>query len=187
MKRLAYLAAMVVVALPLGRAAVAQQMDQRKIIAVRPAIPEATKRWMEQEKKDAELRRRQQERERFNQALFGWMKKRPSRPAAAGNTAAGQPSGRSFWDIFNPARWGKPRPAPDANQQLLQNSLRQNQLPGQNRAPAWNQQGGTQPLTGGQPGGDQPPGWNQPGPGQGQPPFGQMPPPNVPAPASQPG
>ena len=166
MNRLTYLAATVTLALTAGCAAPANQpLDQNTIISVRPAYPDGAKAFVNQQNKLQQDRRKK--------PLFGnWFAKKPSQPAGYECQTPAPPakasSGKTFWDIFNPAKWGKNTQKTDTNQQQLQKT--QQLQPGRTRQ-----------------GGPEAPAWNQSAPGQAQPAYEQMPPPNITAPTSRPG
>jgi hypothetical protein len=151
----------------IGNILAARPAEQGRIISVRPAIPDGAKAFVEQQRK--------LEQERNKKPLFGhWFQKKSTQPQGYGYQAvppAKKPSsGKSFWDIFNPKKWGKPKPQPAANpydgpQAPQMQHLQQSQ----------------------QPSGGQSPAWNQPAVGQGQPAVEQASPPNVAAPTTQPG
>lgn len=142
-------------------------VDQDTIISVKPAIPEAVKRAMEQEQKQAKASRGGWfQKKPPPQGGYAYVPPPPARQSVWGGWFQRKPapakpsSGKSVWDIFNPAKWGKGKQqTPDAGQQQLQNQIQQQKLPA-----TWNQQGGAQPAT-----------------------PGQMPPPNITSPTSQPG
>jgi hypothetical protein len=157
--------------LPMARAVAADQpLDQSKIISVRPAVPDGAKAFVNQQNK--------LEQDRRKKPLFGnWFAKKPSQPAGYEcQTAAPPPkasSGKTFWDIFNPAKWGKNTQKTDTNQQQVNQQQLQKT---QQLQPGRTQQGGPEA-----------PAWNQSAPGQAQPAYEQMPPPNITAPTSRPG
>jgi hypothetical protein len=164
MNRLIYLTAAATLALSAGCEAppANQPLDQSKIISVRPAYPDGAKAFVAEQRKLQE----QREREQQKKPLFGnWFQKKPSQPANYESPTAAPPpkasSGRSFSDIFNPAKWGKSNQQTTANppQQIQQGPQSSWQLPAENQSP----------------------------PGQAQRAYEQMPPPNIIAPTSQPG
>ncbi len=154
MNRMICFVMIAVVSIAAGCAAADRPLDQGRIISVRPAIPDGAKAFVAQQSKPPKPPQK---------PLFeGWFKKKPQQPRASKPT-----NGKSFWDIFNPAKWGNktaPQNATAPQQQIPRNQL----TPGQ---PVWQQQGDITP-------GPQPASESA---------YGQMPPPNIVASTSRPG
>ena len=158
-------------------------LDQSTIISVKPAVPEAVKKAMEEQKKQAKAsssggwfqKKVPPPQGGYGyvppssaKASGGWFQKKPAPQGGYGYVPpppAKPSSGKSFLDIFNPAKWGKGnQQTPQARQQQMQNQRLQDQIKQQNQPATWNQQEGVQPAN-----------------------PGQMPPPNIASPTSQPG
>lgn len=143
-----------------------------RIVSVRPAIPDGAKAFVEQQRK--------LEQERNKKPLFGnWFKKKSTQPPGYETQAAQPPkkpsAGKSFWDIFNPRKWGKPKQQPPANPYDGPQAPQMKHLQENTPQSMWTQPGGEKPSG------------NSAALGQGQPAVEQMPPLSTAAPASQPG
>lgn len=88
-------------------------MDQSKIISVRPAIPEGARKFVDQQNRIEQQRRKKMKKQADQPRGYTYMQASPPP----------KPTSTDPWtDIFNPAKWGKgnaakqPAPHPAASQ-----------------------------------------------------------------------